>query len=330
MEAGVNQYYAGQPVVTLGLDIYNGTANMVELFRSITGVTFPLLMQGGSYSSQNSGDFRKVVIDPDGIVRYVSAPYVLNIATIRSHVDSWLPQEPTEFTFTMDAVSLEYSDGNSVISFTGDITVANDDARDLTVTVTPQSFPNPYRYTTITTLQGTSETHYGEHSVTEAMSGAAEVSFEIYNSVENPDNGQPEISPISGDHTLRVAVSDPLAPENLIEFILELIETSSGMTPRVTPIASSSALLTNYPNPFNPETTINFVVNNPGAVELNVYNMLGQNVANLVNTPFMSSGSYAMTWNATNTNGLPLPSGNYLVELTTPDSRAIHRIVLMR
>lgn len=330
MEAGVNQYYAGQPVVTLGLDIYDGNANLVEAFRDVTGVTFPLLMQASTYSSQNSGNFRKVVIDPDGIVRYVSAPYVLNITTIRSHVDAWLPQEPTEFSFTMDAVSQEYSDGNYPISFTGDIMVSNEDARDLTITVTPQSFPNPYRYTTITTPQGTSETHYGEHSVTEAISGTAEISFEIYNSVENPDNGQPEILPISGDHTLRVAVSDPFAPENLVEFILELIETSSGMTPRVTPIASSSALITNYPNPFNPETTINFVVSTAGAVKLNVYNMLGQNVANLVNTPFLSSGSYALTWNATNTNGLPLPSGNYLVELNSPDSRAIHRIVLMR
>ena len=96
MEAGINQYYDGQPVVTLGMDVYNGSAAAVEVFRDVTGVTFPLLTMGASYANQNQASFRKVVIDPDGIVRYVSAAYELNVNTIRSHVDQWLPlDEPT-------------------------------------------------------------------------------------------------------------------------------------------------------------------------------------------------------------------------------------------
>ena len=101
MEAGVNTYYEGQPVVTLGLDIYNGSPAAVEAFRTATGVTFPLLVQGAAYSTANNGNYRKVVIDPDGIVRYVSGAYELNINAIRSAVDDWLPLDEPSFSFTM-------------------------------------------------------------------------------------------------------------------------------------------------------------------------------------------------------------------------------------
>ena len=60
-------------------------------------------------------------------------------------------------------------------------------------------------------------------------------------------------------------------------------------------LPESPALLSNYPNPFNPSTTIQFTVDRPGLVTLTVYDMLGREVAELVNTA-MSTGSYRVNW----------------------------------
>jgi ligand-binding sensor domain-containing protein len=59
----------------------------------------------------------------------------------------------------------------------------------------------------------------------------------------------------------------------------------------------------NYPNPFNPSTTIRFSVPAKSRVRLTVYNLLGQQVAELANEE-MSAGNFERTWNANVASGL--------------------------
>lgn len=70
----------------------------------------------------------------------------------------------------------------------------------------------------------------------------------------------------------------------------------------------------NYPNPFNPETSIEYTLPAAGNVRLVVYNLLGQEVARLVNET-KNAGSYRVTWNAVNASGEKLTSGIYFYEL---------------
>ena len=80
----------------------------------------------------------------------------------------------------------------------------------------------------------------------------------------------------------------------------------------------------NYPNPFNPSTTIAFDVPEVSHVRLTVYDLLGREVALLVNEE-RDSGTYRTVFNASN-----LASGVYLYRLQTGTFSATRRLLLLR
>jgi hypothetical protein len=84
------------------------------------------------------------------------------------------------------------------------------------------------------------------------------------------------------------------------------------------------ALSQNYPNPFNPSTRIEYSLQNAGAVSLKVYNVLGAEVATLVNGR-QESGSYAITFYT-----VGLPSGVYFYRLVTGSFVSTKKLILMK
>ena len=77
-------------------------------------------------------------------------------------------------------------------------------------------------------------------------------------------------------------------------------------------VPGSVALKQNYPNPFNPATVIEYEVPEEAAVRLEVFDMLGQKVATLVDEQ-KAAGSYNVSFDA---GGLHLASGLYMYRLS--------------
>ena len=80
----------------------------------------------------------------------------------------------------------------------------------------------------------------------------------------------------------------------------------------------------NYPNPFNPTTTIEFSLNTASGVKLTVYDILGQEVARLVDG-YKPMGSHKIQWRANE-----MPSGIYYYRLEADGISKTHKMVLMK
>jgi hypothetical protein len=80
----------------------------------------------------------------------------------------------------------------------------------------------------------------------------------------------------------------------------------------------------NYPNPFNPSTEIEFSIAKQGFVSLKVYDMLGSEIANLVNEE-LSNGNYSIIFNASE-----LSSGTYVYHLNVDGIRFSKKMLLLK
>jgi Secretion system C-terminal sorting domain/Right handed beta helix region len=93
---------------------------------------------------------------------------------------------------------------------------------------------------------------------------------------------------------------------------------------KVNSVSTEFKLQQNYPNPFNPSTTINFVIPKSSFVNLKVYDVLGNEVATLINEE-KPGGAYEIRWNAEG-----LSSGVYLYTLKAGDFVQTKKLVLMK
>jgi len=89
------------------------------------------------------------------------------------------------------------------------------------------------------------------------------------------------------------------------------------------------ALHQNYPNPFNPVTTIRYDVPEQAHVLMEIYNLLGQKVAVVVNGVH-EPGFHAVRWNGTNVYGNALSSGMYFYHIQAGDFRSIKKLILVK
>lgn len=113
----------------------------------------------------------------------------------------------------------------------------------------------------------------------------------------------------------------PNAGSNSVSFVPLTIPTGIHNTGT---IADDYKLNQNYPNPFNPSTTISFDVNTNDHTTLKVYDVLGNEVAVLVNE-VLNTGSYNINFDASQ-----YTSGVYFYELQSGSFRDVKKMLLVK
>lgn len=87
---------------------------------------------------------------------------------------------------------------------------------------------------------------------------------------------------------------------------------------------SRFSLSQNYPNPFNPSTSISYSISKPGMVQLEVFDVLGQKVADLVDE-VQSAGNHEILFKASE-----IPSGIYIYRLSSDGLQTTRRMTLIK
>jgi len=105
---------------------------------------------------------------------------------------------------------------------------------------------------------------------------------------------------------------------------VRILETTVSVYDQNTQTKDTFTLNQNYPNPFNPITSITYMLPEPGYVTLSVYNILGSEIARLVDTKH-SPGIYTVTFDATD-----IPSGVYFYTLRANGFTKTMRMVISK
>ena len=191
-------------------------------------------------------------------------------------------------------------------------------------------------------LEPVAETGFAEvtGTVTDAGSGAPLANAWVYGidasgatwfAVTGRNGGF--LMPNANNGELDIMVSEPrYEPTNGTAGISEargsadIAAQRSGVT-SVSPVKAVPLQLSleqNYPNPFNPSTTIAFTIPRDAKVKLRVFNLLGKEIATLIDGS-MKAGSHTKTWNAAS-----LPSGVYFYRLETGGTILTRRMALSK
>jgi len=155
---------------------------------------------------------------------------------------------------------------------------------------------NNSSYTSNTTVKGTSATGRNVHAHSDLSSG----------------DGCVQINTPGSTYTTLPNICIVINPE------------ISGISQKGNEIPAKYELAQNYPNPFNPTTKINFAIPKQGLVTLKVYDVLGREVANLVNE-VKTAGNYIVDFDASY-----LASGVYFYKLEVNGFSDVKRLMLIK
>ena len=125
------------------------------------------------------------------------------------------------------------------------------------------------------------------------------------------------------NHFFNIAAGAPIVLNNIFG-VQDSVSAFTDVKKENSNIPDKFNLSQNYPNPFNPSTIINYSIPKSQMVTLKIYNILGQEVATLVNHE-QTAGNYKVTFDASR-----LSSGVYFYSLRTGNFSAVKKMMLLK
>lgn len=133
----------------------------------------------------------------------------------------------------------------------------------------------------------------------------------------------------SGEHPVTFYADDGLKVASsatvmlIVNDALDVSELDRGVLP------AEFELGQNYPNPFNPYTAFEFAVPHKANVSINIYNILGQRIRNLVDAEY-GQGYYMVDWDGTADDGSQVATGIYFYKIVADDFVSTKKLMLLR
>ena len=136
-------------------------------------------------------------------------------------------------------------------------------------------------------------------------------------------------------HVYKYAVTDP-SQKHEVRFIVGTREFLQKNNAGIELFPDRYALSQNYPNPFNPQTSILLTMQDEANVSLVVYNLLGEEVAVLVNNEYRPAGYHNFIWKGLNKDNERVASGVYfyMARVISPKGELLisdtHKMILVK
>ena len=153
---------------------------------------------------------------------------------------------------------------------------------------------------------------YGDNGIKIEESQSLDLGFTAYFVEKNKDKAFAE--------QLSYNVQNPVAFNS---FIVDVADAKDDIRPQ------GFQLRQNYPNPFNNSTAISFFVPVQSDVKLEIYDMNGRLVKQLVNEK-MPAGQHKVQWNGTDINNETVSTGIYVYKMTTENYQASKKLLLVK
>ncbi len=135
---------------------------------------------------------------------------------------------------------------------------------------------------------------------------------------------------MDGEYTVTVEVTD-FADNTVTQTFTFTLDPMPGMVgiENDSPAPGRFRVYQNYPNPFNPETNIQFDLPFSGTVEVNVYDLRGSFIRQLI-TGNKPAGRHEVTWDGRNGNGSPVSSGTYFYQVKFKNKNVVKKMNLLK
>ncbi|MCF8266962.1 MAG: T9SS type A sorting domain-containing protein [Ignavibacteriales bacterium] len=105
--------------------------------------------------------------------------------------------------------------------------------------------------------------------------------------------------------------------------------TGLGDLNNVQQLIRSFKVIGNYPNPFNPSTTIAYSIPQKSDVKVNIYDVNGQLIKEIVNES-LDAGKHFVTWNGTNQTNSSVASGVYIYTVQSGSRLVSRQMILVK